>query len=127
MEQKRRTHGELNSVYAKYGKQLRFPVYLGQALTEAPLEDLELSVRSYNCLKRAGMRTVGDLVEGIDGRTDLLKIRNLGIRSANEIMQAVMEYQYDLLSDEGKIRYLKRLAELNEYTITGPGCDRHWL
>ena len=127
MEQKRRTHGELNSVYAKYGKQLRFPVYLGQALTEAPLEDLELSVRSYNCLKRAGMRTVGDLVEGIDGRTDLLKIRNLGMRSANEIMQAVMEYQYDLLSDEGKIRYLKRLSELNEVTITGPGCDRHWL
>ena len=124
MEQKRRTHGELNTVYAKYGKQLRFPIYLGQALTEAPLEDLELSVRSYNCLKRAGMRTVGDLVEGIDGRTDLLKIRNLGIRSANEIMQAVMEYQYYLLSDEGKSRYLKRLAELNEYAITGPGCDR---
>ena len=127
MEQKRRTHGELNTVYAKYGKQLRFPVYLGQALTEAPLEDLELSVRSYNCLKRAGMRTVGDLVEGIDGRTDLLKIRNLGMRSANEIMQAVMEYQYDLLSEEGKSRYLKRLAELNEDTITGPGCDRPGL
>ena len=124
MEQKRRTHRELNSVYAKYGKQLRFPIYLGQALTEAPLEDLELSVRSYNCLKRAGMRTVGDLVEGIDGRTDLLKIRNLGIRSANEIMQAVMEYQYYLLSDEGKSRYLKRVSELNEVTITGPGCDR---
>ena len=124
MEQKRRTHRELNSVYAKYGKQLRFPVYLGQALTEAPLEDLELSVRSYNCLKRAGMRTVGDLVEGIDGRTDLLKIRNLGIRSANEIMQAVMEYQYYLLSEEGKSRYLKRVSELNEVTITGPGCDR---
>ena len=124
MEQKRRTHGEFNSVYAKYGKQLRFPVYLGRALKEAPLEDLELSVRSYNCLKRAGMRTVGDLVEGIDGRTDLLKIRNLGIRSANEIMQAVMEYQYDLLSEEGKSRYLKRVAELNEDTITGPGCDR---
>ena len=109
MEQKRRTHGELNTVYAKYGKQLRFPVYLGQALTEAPLEDLELSVRSYNCLKRAGMRTVGDLVEGIDGRTDLLKIRNLGMRSANEIMQAVMAYQFFLLSDDGKARYLKKI------------------
>ena len=63
-------------------------------------------------------------MEGIDGRTDLLKIRNLGIRSANEIMQAVMEYQYYLLSEEGKSRYLKRVSELNEVTITGPGCDR---
>ena len=122
MEQKRRTHGEFDSIYAKYGKQLRFPVYLGKTLAEAPLEDLELSVRSYNCLKRAGMQTVGDLVEGIDSRDDLLKIRNLGMRSANEIMQAVMAYQYFLLSDDGKARYLKRVAELNEHATAGPGC-----
>ena len=127
MGQLRRNHRDFDALFEKYGERLRFPVYLGPAFTEALIEELYLSVRSYNCLKRAGMRTVGDLVEGIDGRTDLLKIRNLGMRSANEIMQAVMEYQYDLLSDEGKIRYLKRLAELNEYTITGPGCDRHWL
>ena len=114
MEQKRRIHGCFDTLYEKYGMQLRFPVYLGQALTEAPLEDLELSVRSYNCLKRAGMRTVGDVVQNIERRTDLLKIRNLGRRSANEIMQAIMEYQYFLLSDEGKDRYLKRVAELNE-------------
>ena len=113
MEQKRRIYGELEGLYRKYGRQLRFPVYLGKALTEAPLENLELSVRSYNCLKRAGMRTVGDLVEGIEGREDLLKIRNLGMRSAEEIMQAVMEYQYFLLSEEGKIRYLRRVEELN--------------
>ena len=122
MEQKRSTLRDFDAIYAKYGKQLRFPVYLGRTLAEAPLEDLELSVRSYNCLKRAGMDTVGDLVEGIDGRVDLLKIRNLGMRSANEIMQAVMEYQYSLLSDDGKARYLKRVAELNEHPITGPGC-----
>ena len=114
MEQRRRTHGEFDALYEKYGTRLRFPVYLGKALTEAPLEDLELSVRSYNCLKRAGMQTVGDLVEGIDSRADLLKIRNLGMRSANEIMQAVMAYQYFLLSDDGKARYLKRVAELNK-------------
>ena len=114
MEQKRRNHREFDAIYKKYGTQLRFPVYLGQALTEAPLEDLELSVRSYNCLKRAGMQTVGDVVESIETRTDLMRIRNLGMRSANEIMQAIMEYQYFLLSDEGKIRYLKRVEELNE-------------
>ena len=122
MEQKRRTHGEFDSIYAKYGKQLRFPVYLGKALAEAPLEDLELSVRSYNCLKRAGMQTVGDVVERINGRTDLLKIRNLGMRSADEIMQAIMEYQYSILSDGRKARYLKRVAELNKNMTAGPGC-----
>ena len=114
MEQKKRIHGDFDALYAKYGTQLRFPVYLGQALTEAPLEELELSVRSYNCLKRAGMKNVGDVVQNIDSRQDLLKIRNLGMRSANEIMQAIMEFQYSLLPDEGKTRYLRRVSELNE-------------
>ena len=114
MEQKRRVNEDFDTIYGKYGKQLRFPVYLGEKLLTAPLEDLELSVRSYNCLKRAGMQTVGDVVEKFQRRTDLMKIRNLGMRSANEIMQAIMEYQYALLSDEGKVRYLKRVAELNK-------------
>ena len=122
MEQRRRTHGEFDALYEKYGTQLRFPVYLGKSLTEAPLEDLELSVRSYNCQKRAGMQTVGDVVERINGRTDLLKIRNLGMRSADEIMEAIMVYQYSLLSDERKVRYLKRVAELNRNSTAGQAC-----
>ena len=119
MEQRRRTHREFEELYEKYGTRLRFSVYLSKELTEAPLEDLELSVRSYNCLKRAGMQTVGDVVERINGRTDLLKIRNLGMRSADEIMEAIMVYQYSLLSDERKVRYLKRVAELNRNSTAG--------
>ena len=60
------------------------------------------------------MKNVGDVVQNIDSRQDLLKIRNLGMRSANEIMQATMEFQYSLLPDEGKTRYLRRVSELNE-------------
>ena len=122
MEQRRRTHGEFDALYEKYGTRLRFPVYLGKSLTEAPLEDLELSVRAYSGLKRAGMQTGGDVVERINGRTDLLKIRNLGMRSADEIMEAIMVYQYSLLSDERKVRYLKRVAELNRNSTAGQAC-----
>ncbi|MFZ2509676.1 MAG: DNA-directed RNA polymerase subunit alpha [Gordonia sp. (in: high G+C Gram-positive bacteria)] len=48
-----------------------------------PIEDLEMSVRSYNCLKREGVHTVGELV----GRTesDLLDIRNFGQKSIDEV------------------------------------------
>ena len=48
-----------------------------------PIEDLELTVRSYNCLKRAGIHTVGELV----GRSeaDLLDIRNFGTKSIDEV------------------------------------------
>ena len=117
MEQRRRKFREFDDMYRKYGQRFRFPVYLGETFLETPLEELELSVRSYNCLRRAGIRSVGDIVDSIDNRNDLLQIRNLGMKSANEIMNALMEYQYSLLSDEGKKKYLVRIAELNRKDI----------
>jgi DNA-directed RNA polymerase alpha subunit len=113
MEQRRRNFREFDDIYRKYGKRFRFPVYLGEEFMETPLDNLELSVRSYNCLWRAGIRNVGNIVNRIDNRTDLLQIRNLGIKSADEIMTALMEYQFSLLSDEGKKKYLARIDELN--------------
>lgn len=44
-----------------------------------PVEDLNLTVRSYNCLKREGIHTVGELVSR--GERDLLDIRNFGSKS----------------------------------------------
>jgi hypothetical protein len=101
MERKRecRELHEICSRLGNLGRRLRFPVYLGKELLETPIEELELSVRSFNCLRRAGMATVGDLVQNIDTREDLLKIRNFGRRSADEIMDAIMEYQYTILPD----------------------------
>ena len=113
MEQRRRNFREFDDIYRKYGKRFRFPVYLGEEFMETPLDNLELSVRSYNCLWRAGIRNVGNIVNRIDNRNDLLHIRNLGIRSADEIMTALMKYQFSLLSDEGKKKYLARIDELN--------------
>ena len=113
MEQRRRNFKEFDDIYRKYGKRFRFPVYLGEEFMETPLDNLELSVRSYNCLWRAGIRNVGNIVNRIDNRTDLLQIRNLGIESADEIMTALMEYQFSLLSDEGRKKYLARIDELN--------------
>jgi len=54
----------------------------GKAL-DSPIEDLELSVRSYNCLKREGVNTVQQLVEQSEG--DLMKIRNFGVKSIEEV------------------------------------------
>ena len=52
-------------------------------------------------------------MQNIDTREDLLKIRNLGRRSADEIMDAIMEYQYTILPDGAKKKYLDRIMELN--------------
>ncbi len=53
------------------------------------IEDLDLSVRSYNCLKRAGINTIGELTEKTE--EDMMKIRNLGKKSLKEIKDHLLE------------------------------------
>ena len=54
-----------------------------------PIEDLDLSVRSYNCLRRTGFNTCGDIVSRITTYDDLLKIRNLGKACADEVIEKI--------------------------------------
>ena len=49
-----------------------------------PIEDMDLTVRSYNCLKREGVQTIGDLV--LKTEEDLLEIRNFGQKSIDEVI-----------------------------------------
>ena len=49
------------------------------------VEELELSVRSYNCLKNANIQTIAELVQKTDG--EMLKTRNFGRKSLNEIKE----------------------------------------
>jgi len=50
---------------------------------DMPIEELDLSVRSFNCLKRAGINTVGQLIEKTD--EEMIKVRNLGKKSLEEV------------------------------------------
>lgn len=52
---------------------------------EMTIEELDLSVRSYNCLKRAGINTVEELVRKTE--EDMMKVRNLGRKSLEEVNQ----------------------------------------
>jgi len=54
-----------------------------EGVLDTPIEDLDLSVRSYNCLKRQGVNTIGQLTECTEG--DLLNIRNFGAKSIEEV------------------------------------------
>ena len=53
------------------------------------IEELELSVRAYNCLKRAGINTVSELVQR--NQEDMMKVRNLGRKSLEEVEQKLQE------------------------------------
>ena len=56
---------------------------------ETSIEELELSVRSFNCLKRAGIATVEDLIS--KSESDMMKVRNLGKKSLKEVLDKVAE------------------------------------
>ena len=63
------------------------------------IEELDFSVRSYNCLKRAAINTVGELIKKSD--EDMMKVRNLGRKSLEEVIQKLNELGYSLRkSDE---------------------------
>jgi DNA-directed RNA polymerase subunit alpha len=61
---------------------------------EKKIEDLDLSVRSYNCLKRAGIHTVGELTQKTE--EEMMRVRNLGRKSLKEVVQKLREIGLDL-------------------------------
>ncbi len=62
------------------------------------IEDLDLSVRSFNCLKRAGIHTVEDLVNKTEA--EMMKVRNLGRKSFEEVMQKLASLGYKFPKEE---------------------------
>lgn len=69
---------------------------------ETPIEELELSVRAYNCLKRAGITQVGEILHKLKkGQDELLAIRNFGQKSLDELMERLEEKGFlDVLEEE---------------------------
>jgi DNA-directed RNA polymerase subunit alpha len=65
-----------------------------ESILEMSVDDLELSARSSNCLKKAGIKTVGELIQYSEG--DLMKIKNFGAKSAREVAEKLIEYKISL-------------------------------
>ena len=65
---------------------------------EMTIEELDLSVRSFNCLKRAGINTVGDLVN--KSEEDMMKVRNLGRKSLEEVIEKLESLGFTLVKEE---------------------------
>ena len=63
-----------------------------------PIEELELGVRSYNCLKRVGIETIGDLVT--KSENELAAIPNFGKKSIEEVKETLQSHGLNLRGDE---------------------------
>jgi DNA-directed RNA polymerase subunit alpha len=61
----------------------------GETVLDTPIEDLDLTVRSFNCLKRQGVNTIGQLNQCTEA--DLLNIRNFGAKSIEEVKDKLQQ------------------------------------
>ena len=73
-------------------------VSLAHGMENFPIEELELGVRSYNCLKRVGIETIGDLVTKTEG--ELAAIPNFGKKSIEEVKETLAAHGLYLRGDE---------------------------
>ena len=69
-----------------------------EKVLEMTIEELDLSVRSFNCLKRAGINTVEDLIN--KSEDDMMKVRNLGRKSLEEVINKLASLGFGLYDEE---------------------------
>ena len=72
---------------------------LARGMENFPIEELELGVRSYNCLKRVGIETIGDLVSKTEN--ELAAIPNFGKKSIEEVKETLQQHGLNLRGDNG--------------------------
>ena len=89
---------ELNSIADETGLMISKVEDPNVKVLETSIDDLDFSVRAYNCLKRAGILTLRDLVE--KSENEMMKIRNLGKKSLKEVIDKVKELGLDFKNED---------------------------
>ena len=69
-----------------------------EKVLEMTIEELDLSVRAFNCLKRAGVNTVNDLIN--KSPEEMMKVRNLGKKSLEEVISKLESLGFNLSKEE---------------------------
>lgn len=91
----------------------KFSVYPDMKEMDVPIENLNLTVRSNNCLRRAKINTISELVTNMRSSSDIAKLRCCGAKSVSEIMEAVFLYQLSCLKAKDKEKYILKVIEMN--------------
>lgn len=104
--------GIIATLYLYYGANIRVKIGYTRKTCETSIDELQLSVRAWNALKRSGVNTIGELIDVIQG-DGLMKIRNLGRKSMVEIKTKILEQGFRDLSEQEKVSFFEFLVENN--------------
>lgn len=105
-------YGLVDTLHRVFGKNIRVNVGFSKSACDSSIEELALSVRSYNALRRANVSTLGDLIERLN-EGGLKSIRNLGAKSFSEIQTKMLVFGFESLSEKEKIEFFHFLVENN--------------
>ena len=95
-----------------FGKNIKISVPFSQRACETSIDELDFSVRASNAMKRAGIFTIGEVIDLIASE-DLTRIRNLGKKTVNEIKTRILLFGYDKLTEQEKKRFFHILWQNN--------------
>lgn len=109
----------IEEIMIRNKKMFHFQVRFTNEQMKQDIDVLDLRPRAYNCLRRYGFSTISDVVNGVEtkdgesSKKQLLRIRNLGKNTAEEILMKLFYYQFLVLSDEKKKDYMSSVLNAN--------------
>ena len=104
--------GLIYAIYELIGNGVYVEIGFTASMCAMSIDEINFSVRSMNALRRAGIFTIGDLIKALSGN-ELIKVRNLGKKSLNEIKTKTLAYGFDRLSPYDKQKFFEDLASRN--------------
>ena len=105
-------HGLSRTLREICGKNVRVELPLSEKAYDCLTDELELSVRASNAIKRTGLFTIRDLAEAISN-DKLSGIRNLGKKTENETKTKLLEYCYEYLTEREQVGFIYDVIERN--------------
>ena len=113
MENKEMVLNELYNAVEKHGLNgAKMNLGFTKNVCGISIEELSLSVRGFNVLKRSNLDTIGDVIDAMNDKK-LMSLRNLGEKTSREIKTKIVNFGYASLSDKDKKEFLREVIELN--------------
>ena len=105
-------NGLIPTLYGVFGKSIQVRIPFSARACETSIDNVELSPRAEHSLKRAGVFTIGGVIDLI-ANDGLLRIRNLGKKTQNEIKTRILLFGYERFTEVEKKRFFYDLVDRN--------------
>ncbi len=105
-------NGVVETIYAVFGNSIMAHIPFSKSVCNTDIDELEFSPRANNSLKRGGIFTVREVIDLLESG-ELIKVRNLGKKTYNEIKVRILTFGYDRLTRDEKRRFWYDMLELN--------------